>query len=326
HDASLDVTDGVPSAATSVSDAESPSTLAPDRTWAEVNTQQTAADAAADPTTTSVGTSSDRSVVDVDSTSADDGRVEDAGAPPVLTELRIEGVRFDVQPTFAPERRRYAAVAEQTPGNLRIVADAEPGLTITVDGQLVERGVPLALPDAQPGTTIIVAVTNAVGLSQTYEIQYLPTTFPLLRAGTNEPGASQEPLYSTFRVNVGVSYAAMVDNFGVPYHYAGHAAPVFDLKKHPNGELSYAVYQEGESRTGVHVVLDQHFVEKRRVVSVGLQDTDFHEFRILPNGNSIMLAYEPAVRDATVYGGSATQAVRDSTFQEVSPAREVLFQ
>ena len=32
------------------------------------------------------------------------------------------------------------------------------------------------------------------------------------------------------------------------------------------------------------------------------------------------------MRDATAYGGSATQGVKDSTFQEVSPAMEVLFQ
>lgn len=258
---------------------------------------------------------------------ADGGGPElDAGVPPALTNLEIQGVRFDVQPAFAPDRLRYAAVAEETLGNLRILAEAGAGLSITIDGQPAESGVPFALPDAQERTTIVVAVSNAAGQSAQYEIQYLPTTFPRLQARTNDPRASGDPLYATFRVNVGVSYAAIVDNFGVPYHYAGHAAPVFDLKKHPNGEISYAVYQEDGYPGAAHVVLDENFVEQRRLVTVGLKDTDFHEFRILPNGNYLMLAYEPAVRDATAYGGSATQGVKDSTFQEVSPAMEVLFQ
>lgn len=257
---------------------------------------------------------------------AGDGTASGVGLPPELTNLRISGLRFEAQPTFAPERMRYAAIAEEVPGNLQIVAEAEAGLSITIDGHPAQSGVPVSLSDAREGTTILVVVSDAVGRSRKYEVKYLPTTFPLLQTRTNTELASQDPLYATFRVNVGVSYAAIVDNFGVPYHYTGHSAPVFDLKKHPNGETSYAVYQENGSAGAEHVILDDDFNEKRRLVTVGLQDTDFHEFKILPSGNYLMLAYEPSVRDATAYGGSATQAVRDSIFQEVSPTLEVLFQ
>ena len=74
------------------------------------------------------------------------------------------------------------------------------------------------------------------------------------------------------------------------------------------------------------VIFDDNFAELRRVRTVGLEHTDHHEFLMTPNRNSIFLAYEPAVRDLTVFGGAVDGVVEDSVIQEVDENGQVVFE
>jgi hypothetical protein len=47
---------------------------------------------------------------------------------------------------------------------------------------------------------------------------------------------------------------------------------------------------------------------------------------IQPNGNYIVLAYEPVVRDLTEFGRGSAEIVLDGIWQELSPDHEVLFE
>jgi hypothetical protein len=117
---------------------------------------------------------------------------------------------------------------------------------------------------------------------------------------------------------------AKLNHHGVPLFYRKVPSDVADFKKHPTGQYSYSV--EVAEGLWENIVLDENFEEVTRVTSVGLADTDSHEFHILPNGNYIVLAYERAVHDLTEFGKGSSEVVLDAILQELSPEREVLFQ
>jgi hypothetical protein len=122
-----------------------------------------------------------------------------------------------------------------------------------------------------------------------------------------------------------MQFVAKLDSAGVPLWYRGESQAVFDFKKHPGGSLSYAVRRSGGS--GAHqVLLDSNFQEVSRLSTVGLVQTDIHDFLILPNGNRVFMSYEPAVHDLTAFGLAVDESVKDSIFQEVTPDQQVLFQ
>jgi hypothetical protein len=140
----------------------------------------------------------------------------------------------------------------------------------------------------------------------------------------HEATASKDPIYlATY--SSGYAFVVKLNNDGIPLFYRQTTRPCFDFKKHPTGKVSYAEFV-GDTTLAEHVVLDDSFIEVDRVSTVGLVDTDEHEFLIRPNGNYVVLAYEPVVRDLTEFGRSSAESIFDGIWQELSPKREVLFE
>ncbi len=262
-----------------------------------------------------------------------DAGADDAGAgsgmpssAPALDDLLVEGVRIPLKPNFDPSRRRYSVLADEPVGDLVVTATASEDLMITIDGQAAESGEPLELPDVEPEGEFQVVVENEDGKSRVYTIVYLPWDFPDLKVSHHESTASTDPIYLTIRRRGNIAhFVVKVDNEGVPLFYRREPRPVYDFKKHPNGQMSYALLRE-EVRSMEQIVLNEDFEEVDRVTTVGLEETNEHEFHILPNGNRILLSYETAVHDASDYGGSAAQDVRDGILQEVTEDGELLFE
>ncbi len=244
---------------------------------------------------------------------------------PLLDDLVVAGVRVPLTPSFAAATTRYSVIAEATPGEISVTATADPALTLTIDGMGATSGEALALPDASPDSEIVVEVSNDDGDAQTYTVLYLPSAFPELEVTVNEPTASTDPIYVALR---GAAYfLAQLDNNGVPLFYERKPRKIYDFKRHPDGQLSYCMLLEGEPpEWSEQIVLDGSFAEVDRFQTVDLVHTDVHEFHILPDGNRILMAYEPTVRDLSAFGGGAAETVRDSVVQEVSPDGTVVFQ
>lgn len=242
---------------------------------------------------------------------------------PVLAALSVSGVSDPLNPHFDPHVERYSVIAWDGAEGPVVTATAASDLTISIDGDRVTSGDPVTLSDVVPGSKIEVEVSNADGDQTTYALMYLPADFPNLTVTTQTPLASTDPIYVAMRRD-GVSYIAKLNNHGVPLFHRRREGKLYDFKKHPNGKLSYGGPKNSVSAQ--QTVLDDRFKEIERVTTVGLTNTDVHEFLIRPNGNYVLLAYEPAVRDLTAYGGSAAQPLIDGILQELSPNREVLFQ
>lgn len=246
------------------------------------------------------------------------------GAVPTLTALQIVGAHTALFPEFDPARTRYSVIAEASDAVVGVIASAAGGAAVRVNGVGVVSGEQLDLSDVEPGSELVIRVGDGPAAA-TYVVQYLPTNFPELHIENPNPGATDEPLYLNLAFEDG-EFIAKLDAAGVPLFYKQSSSKVYDFKKHPNGTYSYTVRRSNTRDGAYRVLLDAEFQETARLTSVGLVNTDVHDFLILDNGNHVFMAYEPAVHDLSGFGLSATQKVVDSVFQEVSPERQVLFQ
>lgn len=241
----------------------------------------------------------------------------------LLDDLTVDGVRLPLIPTFDPSVVRYMVYPTLPAEELTVTAVADDALTLTINGETVESGVATPLQGIEPDSEIELEVSDGAGASLTYTIVYVPEDFPELKVTVHEPQASTDPIYVSPQSKV-AAYLIKLENSGVPLFYRRLDSAAYDFKKHPNGLYSYAATLPANNYE--QVILDADFEEIGTITTTGLENTDNHEFQILPNGNYILLGYEPTTRDLTSWGGGADGRVRDSILQELSPDREVLFQ
>src|SRR5690606_1079313 len=142
-----------------------------------------------------------------------------------------------LMPVFDEDHTRYSVLASDPLEELTLTATAPLGMGIEVDGEAIESGKPVALPDAEPGGEIQVTVTDGVGDTRTYTVLYLPYNFARFRVTVREPGASTDPIYIT-PSETGSTYIVKLDNFGVPLYYRSIGGPCEDFKKHPKDRKS----------------------------------------------------------------------------------------
>lgn len=247
----------------------------------------------------------------------------DAG-PPALTSLQFVGGYTPLYPEFDPGRTRYSIIATTASSVLSVIATTTGSAGLRVNGVALVDEELTELADVRPGSEIVFTLGDEPNAPH-YSVQYLPPNFPELRVENPAPGASQDPLYISL-ISSESRYIAKLDAAGVPLFYREGAANVYDFKKHPNGTYSYSEKRSSSVDGSYQVLLDSNFEETARLSTVGLANTDVHDFLILPNGNHVFIAEEPAVHDLSSFGLSATQSVLDGMFQEVDPNQQVVFQ
>jgi hypothetical protein len=259
----------------------------------------------------------------------DGGRFFAVFPPPELSGLVISGSKTPLNPDFQADVFRYSVVSNAAATGISITPTAGDSMIISINGAIVPSGTDYLLDPLNPGDVVEITVQTENSGSVSYALSYLPADFPELTVEVLEPEVSPGIVYLTLRGPT-ANYVAAIDNNGVPVFYKKEDRAISDFKQHPNGERSYAV-RTGELTSlgrviSEQVVLNSDFEEIRRLRTVGLEHTDHHEFLILPNGNSILLAYEPAVRDLTAFGGAVDGVVEDSVIQEQDMNGQVVFE
>lgn len=262
-------------------------------------------------------------IPDVDAGDADTLDV-DASAGPSLSSLAIDGTRTALYPAFDPDQHHYSVIAEPGVSTLGVTVTAPWQWSLSVNGVALPAGERVELADVIPGSQLVFSVGTEPNSAE-YVVEYLPVNFPELFVDKPHAGATDEPLYTNLDSS-DCQFAVKLDDVGVPLFYREEPRQVYDFKKHPNGHYSYAVRRENRADGAHEVVLDSEFRELQRLSAVGLVNTDAHDFIMLPNGNFVFMSYEPAVRDLSGIGLSATETVIDSIFQEVTPDSQVVFQ
>ena len=159
---------------------------------------------------------------------------------------------------------------------------------------------------------------------------------------TKRPGATGI-LEDLILLRLDFQTVAMLDNNGVPrfHRRLGHEVwAYFRVERGPGAglplgqdpEYRYSYFKEIEDDVE-YVVLDQYLeqVDTARTVAP-LETMDPHDFRILEDGNYLLMAYEPAERDFSDLSFDHAdldevqpQATRDSAVQIVTPEGEAVF-
>lgn len=125
------------------------------------------------------------------------------------------------------------------------------------------------------------------------------------------------------------TYLTIIDNNGVPRFQRKIDGRAVDFKLHPNGLYTYAL-GIGRNQFGINdsviVVLDDSFDEVGRLSTVGLTQTDNHDFIFTEEGSRIFVSYNSMVRDMTAFGLSAEEVVGDSVIQEVDNNGNIIFE
>ena len=262
------------------------------------------------------------------------GKTAQTVAPNVVlarTLSRLEVVTTSsrqLYPAFEPEILHYAVgcVAADTLRLTLSTTDADTRLA--VDGvQYANQNAVVELTGKDGEGDILITLSDASdGASTTYTIHCLADAFATLTV-TKQEGASE----SLMTVSYG-QYLAIIDHNGVP-RFRGQGRGHF--RAYPDGAYPYAVHVRADS---AYTVYDGTFnVVQSGITTVNLHDTNSHDFFIKPNGDYVLIAYEPAVRDLSFiseqfgltnedgepYG--TAEDVEDSVIQVVTPAGQEVF-
>ena len=258
----------------------------------------------------------------------------------VTTDDSIADSTRALAPAFSADVLHYRIGCNNS-DTMTVTPSAATGVRLAVDGEQVASGGSRAVPVGRE-SDVHITLTGADGEVTTYVVHCLKAAFWILEAHKT-PGAAgilEELILLTLPFHT----LLMLDNNGVPrfhrelsyntwaYFRVERVIGADQQQGHePEYRYSYAqARQQGNHRFSV---LDQDLERiDRDVQTVGpLATTDLHDFRILENGNYLLMAYEPADRDLSNLSfthpdieESQPQRILDSAIQIITPdGREV---
>ncbi len=249
------------------------------------------------------------------------GAQEGVGGPPVLADLTVTGTGVTTYPNFGPTTRRFGIrTTADTHGFTVTATTSSAGDILTIGGQPAASGQGRTFRNLKPGEALTVRVANAGG-QRTYDLVFLPPSFPNINVTTRQAGIAPGMLFLAFFT--GAPFNVVMDNNGVPVFVNRRPVASFDFKPQPGGRYSFL--ERSGQRTSTDrdifdaVILNSSMQEiRRRRNAPPLVHTDNHEVVLLPGGGRMLMAYEPVVHDGVVR--------EDTVVQEVDAAGDVVLQ
>ena len=278
-------------------------------------------------------------------TDDDDSTTTDPPDPPVtvdptlpeLSSLAVTG-GGTLYPAFDAGILHYALTCRNSP-TLSVAAETErDGAQLTLlradpaDNAVSTTGTLNASVTVDGNHDVAIEVSDGDNAT-TYVVHCLPAAFPTVNILTRTEQVKDgllllTPTYGGYSDRVG--FMAVLDNNGVPrFHRLLTDANFWasDFKPHGGGRFSLArrpLLDVADSTFGNWQIdlLNNRFEVTSTVGTVSpLSHTDGHDFQIAANGDYVMLSYyDDELRDFSPYGGSASQATRDSVIQRRTTA------
>jgi len=139
--------------------------------------------------------------------------------------------------------------------------------------------------------------------------------------GTTAPGY----LFTTAFRGSAQSHLLILDNQGEVVYFREMPADVAnaantDFKRQPNGQLTY--FNGAEA---AYKVMNSAYEIVDTWSMVGYP-TDEHDLQILPNGNALLMSYNPISMDLSAYGGITNAVLVDLVIQEQNASKSVVFE
>ena len=243
-------------------------------------------------------------------------------------------------PAFSPGVLHYAIGCTESGDTMTVTPTAAAGIRLAVDGVQTTSGTGRAVTVSRE-SDVHITLTGADGAITTYVVHCLIHREWILEA-TKTPGAAgilEELIMLRFYDSV-----AILDNNAVPRFRRAPGHPVWNYfrvdrvagtDQQQGHDLEYR-YSYVNDMPGAHefTVLDQSLeIAATAITTVApLETTDLHDFRVLENGNYLLLAYEPADRDLSDLPfhhadveATQPQTVLDSAIQIVTPDAQAVF-
>ena len=267
-----------------------------------------------------------------------------------LTFTGLTGVTGDSRafyPTFDPDTLHYAA---RCTASVTLTLNTEDSATrLSVNGVQRPKGTAFTVDGLHRESDIRITLTGSAGARTTYTIHCIDRQeFPKLTTEKHTGAMEDLAMFKAKLLPRGQwwrGYLIMMDNNGVPrfrrriadniYTYFR----VFPDETHPRARYGYTKYGSSYDPDGVEmVVLDKDFnVEDDDIhVLSPFSNTDGHDHRVLPNGNYLLMAYSPQLRNLRFLnpafpgirdsGGGLikTESVQDSAIQIRTPEGSAL--
>jgi hypothetical protein len=185
-----------------------------------------------------------------------------------------------------------------------------------------------------------VGIQSQIFTGTSSTLDELPADFPKIKVDTSNNPAPGYLFLSTFSITPKApSYIMVLDSLAKPYYYHKPALGGIDFKMNPNGTFSYAsaigvgdVHQVGpltvQNAKVIDYILDSKFNKIDSVQCKNGYLSDTHEFRVLPNGNFLMMSYEmvPVDMSKLVAGGNPNATVIGTVVQEIDANKNCVFQ
>ena len=230
-------------------------------------------------------------------------------------------------PAFDPLTLHYGIGCTST-DTLVLTVSAAANARVAVAG-VQAASAPMAV-DVSEDSDVAIRVTDASGAGTTYVVHCLPEVFFEIETHTFPNTDAFEDLILFNRED----YFRLMDRNGVPRLHLGFAgAAAFAVRFHrvaADGAYRYGF----RSESAVYTILDEDF----EVVADGVRTVapltrvNTHDFQILEDGNYLLMAYEPALRDFSdidlpYLDGAAVSSVdvRDAAVQIVTPGGQAVF-
>jgi len=231
-------------------------------------------------------------------------------------------------PSFSAEFNHYAVSCGD--GNIFSVnlASENAGTEIYINNVLSGIGSSNRNFEGYSSENDIVIELRNDNLSKKYYLHCITKDFPLMEITTKTKDVEQGLIITSPNAE-GKGYLLILDNNGVPLYRKVVDGVVSDFKRHSNGEYSYAlrdVANEFGQKDASIFLLTSEFKEKIKLKTIGLNQTDNHDFLISPSGTYILLSYNSNYRDMRPQGLSENELTRDSVIQEQNAQGQVLFQ
>ncbi|MHB9143535.1 MAG: aryl-sulfate sulfotransferase, partial [Paludibacter sp.] len=173
-------------------------------------------------------------------------------------------------------------------------------------------------------------------LSQSINPDSLPSDFPKITVGTSNNPAEGKIFLSDLPFGATAypigNFIMILNNDGSVEKYKRTDQPAFDFTVQPNGEPSYAGIIGQRQSNGTNnvcwIVMDTSLTPVDTFQCGNGYVAEEHDFRLLPNGHALLMAYDPEPVDmsAIVAGGDPNAIVIGAIIQELDAEKNVIFQ
>jgi VCBS repeat-containing protein len=227
-----------------------------------------------------------------------------------------------LSPSFDPNVPDYTVKCTGTP--LEVSGRLAQGASISVDGGETETGAFAASVPLAENQEFGFSLDEGTSASD-YHVRCLPADFPTWEFEGLRPLGHQFYVVDPAIGAGGNGYAIVFDDHGVPVWWQGSNPGPIDAKFFSeNGEPRITWWGQFGAADGYQIrKLDGAVTHA--ISAVG-GSTDIHELQREPNGDYLVISYQPREHvDLTAFGGGGDDTVIDAEVQEINQAGEAVW-